>query len=170
MSKLNSLKDLYLDELKDIYNAETQITKALPKMVEAATSPELKSGFEHHLGQTREHISRLETIMKSHGKSPKGKVCKAMQGLIAEGEEMMEQDANPAVMDAGLIGVAQRVEHYEMAAYGCVATYAEELGDTAAAKLLSQTLKEEKDTDLKLTKLAETRLNTKAMETAKALH
>src|SRR4051812_29757285 len=112
--ELNTLRDLYQDELKDIYNAETQILKALPKMAEAASSPELTTAFNEHLEQTREHVRRLEMIFNKLGCDPKGKVCKAMKGLVEEGEEMLNQDAAPAVKDAGLISAAQRVEHYEM--------------------------------------------------------
>lgn len=163
MSKINSLKDLYLEEMKDLYNAEMQLTKALPKMADAASSNDLKRAFEDHLEQTKGHIARLETIFESHGESPRGKTCKAMQGLVAEGEEMLQENIAPHVLDAGLISVAQRVEHYEIAGYGCVRTYAEEIGDRESIQLLNETLEEEKQTDQKLTRLAESRLNQKAM-------
>jgi len=153
----SALKELYVDELRDLYDAEGQLTKALPKMAEAATSDELRAGFEHHLEQTRGHVQRLEQIFEGMGEKPKGKKCKGMQGLIAEGKEIMEDDdLEGEVLDAGLISAAQRVEHYEIAAYGCVRSYANLLGDTKAASLLEETLEEEKETDQKLTELSET--------------
>ena len=153
----SALKELYVDELRDLYDAEGQLTKALPKMAEAATDDELRAGFEHHLEQTRGHVQRLEQIFEGMGEKPKGKKCKGMQGLIAEGKEMMEDDdLEGEVLDAGLISAAQRVEHYEIAAYGCVRSYANLLGDTKAASLLEETLEEEKETDRKLTELSET--------------
>jgi ferritin-like metal-binding protein YciE len=151
----NALKNLYIDELKDLYSAETQLIKALPKMAKAATSPDLRKGFEEHLEQTREHARRLELIFKGLDESPKGKKCKGMEGLIEEGGEMIDEDPGDEELDAGLIAAAQRVEHYEIAAYGCVRTYAELLDEGDAASLLEETLEEEKDTDQKLTKLAE---------------
>ena len=160
---METLKDLYVEELKDLYSAENQILKALPKMVKAATSPELKSGFEEHLNQTREHVTRLEQIFESLGKSPRGKHCKGMEGVLSEGSELMSEDAEPEVLDAGLIAAAQHVEHYEMAGYGVVRTYAKLLGETEAAKLLQTTLSEEELTDRKLTKLAESSINAAAM-------
>jgi ferritin-like metal-binding protein YciE len=153
--KLDSLKELYVDELKDLYSAENQLLKAIPKMAKAATSPALKKGFEKHLEETKDQVERLEQIFKALGESPKGKKCKAMEGLVEEGKELMEEDAEPEVMDAALIAAAQRVEHYEIAGYGCVRTYAQLLGETQAAKLLQQTLDEEGKTDQALTKLAE---------------
>jgi ferritin-like metal-binding protein YciE len=152
--KLESLQDLYVDELKDLYNAETQLTKALPKMAKAAASEELRTAFEEHLEETKHQIERLETIFKELDASPKGKKCKAMAGLVAEGQEMMEMDGEDAVKDAALIAAAQRVEHYEMAGYGTVRTYAELLGYDKAAKLLQETLDEEAAADAKLTELA----------------
>jgi ferritin-like metal-binding protein YciE len=152
--KLESLQDLYVDELKDLYNAETQLTKALPKMAKAAASEELRTAFEEHLEETKHQIERLETIFKELDASPKGKKCKAMAGLVAEGKEMMEMDGEDAVKDAALIAAAQRVEHYEMAGYGTVRTYAELLGYDKAAKLLQETLDEEAAADAKLTELA----------------
>jgi ferritin-like metal-binding protein YciE len=151
---LESLKDLFVDELKDLYSAENQILKALPKMIKKATSKELKSGFEQHLKETEVHVERLETIFKELEVSPKGKKCKGMEGVIADGKELMEEEAEPEVMDAGLIGAAQHVEHYEMAGYGCVRTYAELLGHNDFARLLQKTLDEERATDEKLTELA----------------
>jgi ferritin-like metal-binding protein YciE len=154
--KEKALKELYIDELRDIYSAENQLTKALPKMAKAATSEELRAGFEEHLEQTQGHVNRLEQIFEELGEKPTGKKCKGMEGLVEEGKEMIEEDELEGdVLDAGLISAAQRVEHYEIAAYGCVRTYANLLGENDAADLLEQTLKEEKETDQKLTKLAE---------------
>ena len=162
--KENALKELYIDELRDIYNAENQLTKALPKMAKAATSDELRAGFEGHLEQTKGHVERLERIFKELGEKPTGKKCKGMEGLVGEGDEMMKEDElEGEALDAGLISAAQRVEHYEIAAYGGVRTYANLLGESDAAKLLEQTLKEEKETDQKLTKLAE-KINVEAEE------
>jgi ferritin-like metal-binding protein YciE len=157
------LKELYLDELKDLYNAENQLVKALPKMAKAASSNELRQGFEKHLAQTRGHVQRLEKIFQALGESPKGKTCKGMQGLIEEGSETTEEDYEGSVMDAALIGAAQRVEHYEIAGYGTVRSMAETLGEDDHVSLLEETLKEEKETDEKLTELAE-RINTQANE------
>jgi ferritin-like metal-binding protein YciE len=148
------LKELYIDELKDIYNAETQLVKALPKMAKAASSEELRSGFEEHLEQTKGHVQRLEQIFEMLDESPKGKKCKGMEGLVEEGSEVMEEDFEDALLDAALIGAAQRVEHYEIAAYGTVRAFAEELGESEHVSLLDQTLEEEKETDEKLTELA----------------
>lgn len=148
------LKELYIDELKDIYNAENQLVKALPKMAKAASSEELRAGFEEHLEQTRGHVQRLEQIFEMLGESPKGKKCKGMEGLVEEGSEVMEEDFEDALMDAALIGAAQRVEHYEIAAYGTVRAFAEELGESEHVSLLEETLEEEKETDEKLTELA----------------
>lgn len=157
-----ALKELYIDELKDIYNAENQLVKALPKMAKAANSEELRNGFEEHLEQTRGHVQRLEQIFKALGEKPSGKKCKAMEGLVAEGAETMGEDYEDDVMDAALISAAQRVEHYEIAAYGTVRTYAELLGEDTAVQLLEQTLEEEKETDQKLTDMA-SEINVKAM-------
>jgi ferritin-like metal-binding protein YciE len=151
----NQLKELYVDELRDIYNAENQLIKALPKMAKAAASEELRAGFEEHLEQTKGHAQRLEQIFTALGEKPSGKKCKGMEGLIEEGKEMMEEDLEDEARDAGLISAAQRVEHYEIAAYGCVRTYAKILGEDEAASLLQQTLEEEKETNEKLTELAE---------------
>ena len=148
------LKELYIDELKDIYNAENQLVKALPKMAKAAASEELRSGFEEHLEQTKGHVSRLEQIFESLGESPKGKKCKGMEGLVEEGSEMIGEEFEASVKDAGLIGAAQRVEHYEIAAYGTVRAFAETLGQEDHVSLLEETLEEEKQTDEKLTELA----------------
>jgi ferritin-like metal-binding protein YciE len=160
----NALKGLYIDELRDIYNAENQLTKALPKMAKAATSDDLRAGFEGHLEQTKGHVERLERIFKELGEKPTGKKCKGMEGLVKEGEEMIkEEELEEEALDAGLISAAQRVEHYEIAAYGCVRTYAKLLGQDDAAELLEQTLGEEKETDQKLTMLAEN-INVEAEE------
>ena len=153
--KMENLQDLYIHELKDLYSAENQIIKALPKMAKAATHPKLADGFKQHLEQTKEHAARLEKILKSHDETTRGPKCKGMEGVIKEGQEMIEEDAEDDVRDAGLITAAQRVEHYEMAGYGTARTYAQLLGDTAGAKLLQKTLDEEGATDKKLTKLAE---------------
>ena len=161
----NALKELYVDELRDIYSAEQMLTKALPKMAKAALSPELRAGFEKHLGQTRGHLERLEKIFDSLDENPNGKKCKGMEGLIKEGQEMMEGALPDGARDAGLISAAQRVEHYEIAAYGTVRTYANLLGDNQAATLLEQTLQEEKNTDEALTGLAE-EINLEARDTS----
>ena len=161
--KIDSLEKLYIEELRDLYSAEKQILKALPKMSKAATSPELKAGFDKHLEETRGHVERLEQIFEALGKSPKGKTCKAMEGLVEEGSELMKEDIEPAVLDAGLIAAAQRVEHYEMAGYGTVRTYAKLLKHADAAKLLQETLEEEAATDEKLTALAESEINLQAV-------
>jgi ferritin-like metal-binding protein YciE len=153
--KLDSLQKLFVEELRDLYHAENQITKALPKMIKAATDPALKAGFQTHLKETEGHVRRLEEIFERLGESPKGKKCKAMEGILEEGEEMVKQKAEPAVHDAGLIAAAQRVEHYEIAGYGTVRTYARLLGDHESARLLQETLDEEGATDKKLTQLAE---------------
>jgi len=156
---LSTLQDLYIEELKDIYSAENQILKALPKMAKAVKNDELRQAFEEHVEVTREQVRRLDTIFDELGTSPRGKHCKGMEGLIAEGNEMMEEDADPDVRDAALISAAQRVEHYEIAAYGTVRTYADQLGLSNHAQLLQRTLDEEGQTDKRLTKLAERRVN-----------
>jgi ferritin-like metal-binding protein YciE len=148
-----TLKELYIDELKDLYSAENQLVKALPKMAKAATSPELRAGFEEHLEQTKGHVQRLETIFNELGESPKGKKCKGMEGLIEEGSEAIGE-YEVEVLDAALIGAAQRVEHYEMAGYGTVSAFAKELGESEHVSLLNKTLEEEKETDEKLTELS----------------
>jgi ferritin-like metal-binding protein YciE len=152
--EMESLRDLFVQELKDLYSAENQILKALPKMIKKAASKELKSGFEQHLKETQVHVERLDKIFQELDESPRGKKCKGMEGVIMDGKEWMEEDAEPEVMDAGLIGAAQHVEHYEIAGYGCVRTYAELMGHSNFVDLLQQTLDEEKATDEKLTQLA----------------
>jgi ferritin-like metal-binding protein YciE len=159
---LDSLHDLYVDELKDLYSAENQLLKALPKLAKKASAPELKAAFEEHLEVTRKQVERLETIFGELDVSPKGKKCKAMEGLVAEGQEVLDEDGEPSVIDAALIACAQRVEHYEMAGYGCVRTFANLLGYEDAAKLLQETLDEEGEADKKLTELAETVINVEA--------
>ncbi len=159
---LKNLQDLYVDELKDLYNAEQQILKALPKLAKAASSGELKNAFNHHLEQTREQVKRLDHIFEELGKAPRGKKCVGMQGIIAEGSELVKGKGEPSVKDAGLISAAQRVEHYEMASYGTVRTFAQMLGYDDQAQALQQTLNEEGDTDHKLTQLAETTINPEA--------
>ena len=154
---------LDVEELKDLYSAENQILKALPDMVKAANSPALKAGFAEHLQQTKEHVVRLEQIFEKLGKGPRGKHCKGMEGVLAEGKELLQEDAEPDVLDAGLISAAQHVEHYEIAGYGTCRTYAQLLGDEAATRLLQQTLDEEEQTDRKLTQLAENGINLEAL-------
>lgn len=156
------LRELYVDELRDLYDAENRLVKAIPKLAKAAESPDLRAGFEKHLEQTKGHVERLRLIFEAMGEKPVGKKCAAMAGLIEEGDEMMEEEFENGVKDAALISAAQRVEHYEMAAYGCVKTWAGLLGETEAQDLLEHTLKEEKETDKKLTELSE-EINVEAM-------
>jgi ferritin-like metal-binding protein YciE len=158
-----SLKKLYVDELKDLFSAENQLLKALPKMAKAASSDELRTGFEEHLEQTKVHVQRLEEIFESLDESPKGKKCVGMEGLVKEGSEVLEEGFEDAVLDAGLIGAARRVEHYEIAAYSAVCEFANVLGQTKPASLLEKTLAEEKQTDEKLAELAE-EINSQANE------
>lgn len=160
--KLDSLEVLYVEELRDLYSAEGQLVKALPKMAKGASSPDLKKAFEEHLEQTKEHVERLEEIFGQLDKSPKGKTCKAMKGLIEEGSEILEEEGDESVIDAALIGAAQRVEHYEIAAYGTVRTFANLLGEEEAVALLQETLDEEGETDKRLTELAEEVINVEA--------
>jgi ferritin-like metal-binding protein YciE len=157
--QLETLQDLYVHELKDLYSAEKQLVRALPKMARAAKNEKLAAGFQEHLEQTKEHAVRLERILSKQKKSTRGSRCKGMEGIIAEGEEMVEEEADPEVKDAGLISAAQRVEHYEIAGYGTARTYAEMLGDHEGARLLQTTLGEEAETDQKLTKLAKSSIN-----------
>jgi len=162
--KLQSLHDLYVEELKDLYSAESQLIKALPKMAKAASNESLREAFGEHLDVTKQQLERLEQIFEGLGKSPKGKKCVAMEGLIEEGSELIAQkkDIDPEVLDAALIGAAQKVEHYEIAGYGTVRTYAKLLGEDDAAELLQETLNEEAETDEKLTALAESEINLEA--------
>jgi ferritin-like metal-binding protein YciE len=160
--ELETLKDLYIHELKDLHSAEQQLVKALPKMAKAAANKELAAGFQEHLEQTKGHAQRLEKILSGHKETPRGPKCKGMEGLVAEGAELIEEEADDEVKDAGLIAAAQRVEHYEMAGYGTARSYAELLGDKEDANLLQKTLEEERATDQKLTKLAQTAINVAA--------
>lgn len=157
-----TLKDLFLNELKDVYSAEKQIVKALPKLVDAATSEELRAALRDHLDVTNEHVRRLEKIFKGYERSPEGKKCKGMAGLLEEGSEVVEEEMEPAVKDAAIISAAQRVEHYEMAAYGSLRNFAETLGDAKTAAALQETLNEEGGADRKLTDLAVASINAMA--------
>jgi ferritin-like metal-binding protein YciE len=161
--KLDSLQKLYITELQDVFSAENQILKALPKMAKAASSPELRMAFQEHNEQTKGQVARLERIFETLGRSAKGKKCKGMEGLIEEGKEMMEEDADPAVLDAALISAAQKVEHYEIASYGTLRTYAQLLNRQEDVTLLQETLDEEGETDKRLTVLAESMVNLQAV-------
>ena len=163
----NSLQGLYVEQLRDLYNAEQQLVKALPKMAKAAKSEELRQGIEEHLEQTKGHVDRLEQIFGAMDESPKGKKCAGMEGLVDEGEEVIKEHSSGGVLDAGLIGAAQRVEHYEIAAYGTVRSFAELLGENEAVDLLQQTLEEEKETDEKLTELSKG-INTQALSSSQS--
>ena len=160
--EFNNLNDLFVHELKDLYDAENRITEALPKMAEAASSPALKSAFNEHLRQTENQISRLEQVFQRIGTEPKRETCVAIKGIIAEGEQMVSAQGDSTVRDAGLIAAAQRVEHYEIAGYGTVRTLARQLGMADVAQILQTTLDEEGDTDKKLTQIAESAVNTQA--------
>jgi ferritin-like metal-binding protein YciE len=159
--QIDSLQKLYVEELRDLHSAERQIIQALPKMIKAASSPDLKAALQEHLDITEQQLARLDQIFESLGKKGTGKKCKGMEGVIADGKEILEEDMLPEVLDAAIISAAQHVEHYEMAGYGTVRTYAELLGETKALKLLQQTLNEEGDADKKLTDLAK-RINVEA--------
>lgn len=161
--KLNTLQKLYTDELRDLYNAESQLLKALPKMAKAASSEELKEAFEQHLEQTKGHVKRLEQVFEELDEKPKGKTCRAMKGLIQEGSEILEEDGETSVRDAGIIVAAQKVEHYEIAGYGSVRTFAHLLGQNKAAELLQATLDEESETNEVLNRLAESVINPEAV-------
>jgi len=154
-AQTQGLRQLFVDELKDLYDAENRLVKALPKMAKAATSDDLRSGIEEHLEQTKEHVNRLKQILTDLGEKAGGKKCPGMMGIVEEGQEMLQEDFDGAVMDAAIISAAQRVEHYEIAAYGCVRSWAELLGEKEAGQLLEKTLEEEKETDEKLTQLAQ---------------
>jgi len=162
MAKLSSLDDLLIHELQDIYDGENQILKALPKMIEATSTPELKDAFQTHLRQTEGHVRRLEDAFRLLGKDAKGQKCAGMAGIIAEGEKTMKENIEPSVLDAALIAAAQKVEHYEIASYGCVSTYADMLGYNQVHDLLGQNLSEEEATDEKLSALAESLINVEA--------
>ena len=161
--KLNTLQKLYTDGLRDLYNAESQLLKALPKMAKAASSEDLKEAFEKHLEQTKGHVKRLEQVFEELDEKPKGKTCRAMKGLIEEGSELLEEDGETSVRDAGIIVAAQKVEHYEIAGYGSVRTFAHLLGQNKAAELLQATLDEESETNDVLNRLAESVINPEAL-------
>jgi len=161
--KLDTLKTLYIDELRDLYNAENQLIKALPKMAKAASSEELQDAIEKHLEQTKTHVERLEEVFEEIGEKPKGKTCKAMKGLIEEGSEILHEDGEESVIDAGIIVAAQKVEHYEIASYGSVRTFAQLLGKDSSAELLQTTLDEESEANELLNKLAEDIVNPEAL-------
>ncbi len=156
---LNSLNDLFVVQIQDLYDAEQRLTKALPKMAEAASSKQLKSAFQEHLRETEQHVTRLEKVFGTMGLTPQRETCEAMKGLISEGEEAIGADGDVRVKDAALIAAAQRVEHYEMAGYGTVRTLAQQLGQSEIARILQQTLDEEGACDKKLTKIAESSVN-----------
>jgi ferritin-like metal-binding protein YciE len=161
--KLDTLKTLYIDELRHLYNAESQLLKALPKMAKAASSEELKDALEKHLEQTKTHVERLEEVFEEIDEKPKGKTCKAMKGLIEEGSEILHEDGEESVIDAGIIVAAQKVEHYEIASYGSVRTFAQLLGKDRSAELLQTTLDEESEANELLNTLAEDIVNPEAL-------
>jgi ferritin-like metal-binding protein YciE len=161
--KLDTLQKLYTNELRDLYNAENQLLKALPKMAKAASSDELKEAFQKHLKQTKSHVERLEQVFEDIGEKPKGKTCRAMKGLIEEGSEILQEQGEESVIDAGIIVAAQKVEHYEIAGYGSARTFAHLLGQNNAAELLQATLDEESETNEILNKLAESVVNPEAL-------
>lgn len=162
--KLNSLDDLFVEELRDLYNAENQLVKALPKMAEAASSPDLRNALEEHLTQTKSQVERLNKVFQMLDVPTRGKECVGMKGIIEEGKEVLKEKASPAVKDAQIITAAQKTEHYEIASYGSVCTFADQLGYRDEADLLKQTLKEEKQADEKLTKIAERHINKEAKQ------
>jgi len=164
--KLDTLEQLYVSELRDLYSAENQLLKALPKMAKGASSPELKDAFEKHLEQTKGHVERLEQLFQQLDESPKGKTCQAMKGLIEEGSEILKEEGEESVLDAGIIVAAQKVEHYEIASYGSVRTFANLLGEDEAARLLQSTLDEESEANEILTTLAESTVNREAVNEA----
>jgi ferritin-like metal-binding protein YciE len=163
--KFESLHDLYLNELRDLYDAEKRIVKALPKVIEKTNSPELRNALTSHLEQTKGHVTRLEQVFQLHQEEAKTETCDGMKGILAEGEDLLDHAENPDLRDAGIVAACQKVEHYEMASYGSVRTWAEQMGHTRAASILQQTLDEEKQADQKLTQIGE-RLNTKAVRRA----
>jgi ferritin-like metal-binding protein YciE len=168
MSSVDSIEKLFVQELKDLYSAENQITKVLPKMAKAAASNELKTAFEHHLKETEGQIQRLDKVFEILGASPKGKTCQGMKGVLEEGNEMLTETEEGDVRDAALISAGQRVEHYEMAGYGTVRSYAERLGKSQIVQLLEQTLEEEKAADKKLTEISKKVNPSAARQTASA--
>jgi ferritin-like metal-binding protein YciE len=161
--KLDTLKTLYLNELRDLYNAENQLVKALPKLAKAASSEKLKEAFEKHLEQTKSHVERLEEVFKEADEKPKGKTCQGMKGIIEEGSEILQKDGNESVIDAGIIVAAQKAEHYEIASYGSVRTFAQLLGKDRSAELLQTTLNEESEANEVLTRLADDIVNPEAV-------
>ncbi len=161
-AKMQTLEDLYMDLLKDLYSAEKQLVKALPKMAKSANASDLQNAFQEHLKQTEGHVDRIERIFSDMEGSPRGKKCVGMEGLIEEGNEIIKEDAEPDVMDAGLISAAQKVEHYEIAGYGTARTWAQELGYHDAARMLQDTLDEESMANEKLTRIAESHVNLRA--------
>ena len=161
--KLNTLEQLYINELRDLYSAENQLLKALPKMAKGASSPELQDAFEKHLEQTKGHVERLEQIFQHLDENPKGKTCHAMKGLIEEGSEILKEDGEDSVLDAGIIVAAQKVEHYEIAAYACARTYATMLGQDEIADLLAMSLQEEETLERELTDIANEEVNDRAL-------
>jgi ferritin-like metal-binding protein YciE len=161
--KIETMEDLFLEQVEDLYDAEKRLVKALPKMADASTSLALRQAFESHLLETEGHVSRLENVFRTLGQDPKGKTCDAMKGLISEGEDVVSDIDQSPLRDAGLIAAANRVEHYEIAAYGSARTFADILGLSEAAALLEQTLQEEKKADQKLTQLAESMINDEAL-------
>ena len=160
---LDTLEKLYISELRDLYSAENQLLKALPKMANGASSPELKDAFEKHLEQTKGHVERLEQLFEQLDETPKGKTCRGMKGLIDEGSEILKEDAEDSILDAGIIVAAQKVEHYEIASYGSVRTFAHILGEHEAARLLQSTLEEESEANEILNQLAESVVNPEAV-------
>ena len=160
--QMNSLRELYVEELKDLYSAENQILKALPRMIRAASNKDLQRAFSQHERQTQQHVKRLDRIFRMLDESPRGKKCKGMEGLLEEGQELIKERPEPEVLNAGLIAAAQRVEHYEIAGYGTVRTYARQLGEEEQATLLQETLNEEGETDKLLSALAESSINIEA--------
>ena len=166
MTATAPLQELFVEDLKDIYSAENQALKAYPQLMEAVTHAELKDAMQLHFEQTQEQVARLEQIFEKLGQSPKGKTCQAMHGLVKEGQEILKEQTDPSVRDAALLAASQKIEHYEIAAYGTVITYAEQLGDEDAANLLKKTLNEEKHTDKLLSKLAEGVINQDAAQGA----
>ena len=161
-SKMSTLEDLFVDLLKDLYSAEKQLVKALPKLAKNAQAPDLQRAFQEHLRQTENHVERIDRIFSDLEGSPRGKKCVGMEGLIEEGNELLQEDAEPEVLDAGLIAAAQKVEHYEIASYGTARAWAERLGYDKAAQLLQQTLEEESMANEKLTRIAESHINMEA--------
>jgi ferritin-like metal-binding protein YciE len=165
--KMQSLFDLYMTELHDLYDSEHQIRKALPKMIDVASETELKAALKDHLEQTQLHVNRLEDVFEMHSEKAKGETCEGMAGIIREGNGLLKQDAPKILRDAALISSAQRVEHYEIAVYGCVKTWAEQLGFDRAARILQQTLSEEEEMDKRLTSIAQSRINAEAAKAAR---